>query len=66
MRGAIAEPDRFQRCERSPPTFVARHAERFDAVSTFSCALSVGMRLNPWNTNPISFARMPASRPSGR
>ena len=24
------------------------------------------MRLNPWNTNPISFARMPASRPSGR
>ena len=35
------------------------------AVSTFSCAVSVGIRLNPWNTNPISLARMPASLESG-
>jgi hypothetical protein len=27
------------------------------AVSTFSCALSVGIRLNVWKTNPIEAAR---------
>jgi beta-lactamase superfamily II metal-dependent hydrolase len=48
------------RSRRSPPEILSGTR----AVSTFSMALSVGMRLKDWNTNPMYSARIRVSRAS--
>ncbi|BDZ51694.1 hypothetical protein GCM10025867_39350 [Frondihabitans sucicola] len=58
---ALAEPDRFECRRRLAFLVVSGSGERANAVSTFSRAVRVGMRLKLWKTKPISWARMSAS-----